>query len=595
MIKKNDGTPESSPSAMTASIDQTTLTSSKLLNELHMQSEIFKRIQVELKVARDNFRELYDSAPVSYLTVDFDGFILMNNFAASELLGLNRENLLHTPFSQFVAVADRDKWKRFFLGALRNDQQKCCDIKLQRFDSSIFYALIDTQMQHETNGNSVRITVNDFTEKLRVETMLYESELKLRVIFEGALDGILLVDANTKRFISGNPAICRMLGYSAEELAQMEIADIHRPQDLPRINEQFEKHLRGEAQLAEDIPFKRQDGSVFYADITSAPVAVGGRAYLVGIIRDITERKQVDELRRVSALKYELLFESSRDALMILEPPLWKFTAANEATLQLFGATSVAEFTSLGPWDISPVMQPDGCISSVKAQKMIGTAMNDGSNLFEWEHQRLNGKPFAAEVLLTRMQLGDELFLQATVRDITERKQAEREHVEAQILTENEKKFRQLAFYDALTLLPNRRLLNDRHGHDMGDLLLIEVAHRVTRCLREMDTVARFGGDEFVVLLSELDVDYAQSMEQARIVAEKIRMTLAESYRFDMLLDGDSYPIEHRCTSSIGLVLFINHENTTVEILKWADMAMYQAKENGRNRVQFFDPNSCDG
>src|SRR3989339_1300331 len=132
MIKKNDGTPESSPSAMTASIDQTTLTSSKLLNELHMQSEIFKRIQVELKVARDNFRELYDSAPVSYLTVDFDGFILMNNFAASELLGLNRENLLHTPFSQFVAVADRDKWKRIFLGALRNDQQKCCDIKLQR-------------------------------------------------------------------------------------------------------------------------------------------------------------------------------------------------------------------------------------------------------------------------------------------------------------------------------------------------------------------------------------------------------------------------------------------------------------------------------
>jgi diguanylate cyclase (GGDEF)-like protein len=143
--------------------------------------------------------------------------------------------------------------------------------------------------------------------------------------------------------------------------------------------------------------------------------------------------------------------------------------------------------------------------------------------------------------------------------------------------------------------LDNFKLLNDRHGHDMGDLLLIEVAHRVTRCLREMDTVARFGGDEFVVLLSELDVDYAQSMEPARIVAEKIRMTLAESYRFDMLLDGDSDPIEHRCTSSIGLVLFINHENTTVEILKWADMAMYQAKENGRNRVQFFDPNSCDG
>lgn len=622
MIKQNDGCPASQSTATTSSIDASTQTIGELLSELKIQSDSLHRTQAELKAARDIFNEFYDSVPVSYLTLDLDGLIVMSNYAASELLGVNRENLWHTPFVQFIADADHGKWTKFFLGVLRNDQPKSCDFQLQRFDGSIVYALIDTQVQHGNNIHSVRITVSDFTEKMQVEARLHESELKLRVIFEGALDGILLVNAITRRFVSGNPAICRMLGYSAAELTQLEIADVHRSEDLPRISEQFEKHMRGEAKLAEDIPFKRCDGSVFYADITSAPVLLNGNTYLVGIIRDITERKQMDEFRCVSALKYELLFESSRDALMILEPPSWRFTAANEATLHLFGATSVAEFTSLGPWDISPEVQPDGCISSSKAQKMISIAMSEGAYLFEWEHQRLNGKVFAAEVLLTRMQSGDELFLQATVRDITERKQAEREHIEAQILADNEKKFRQLAFYDALTLLPNRRLLNDRlaqaraaskrsnkycalmfvdldnfkplndrHGHDVGDLLLIEVAHRVTCCLREMDTVARFGGDEFVVLLSELDVDYAQSMEQARIVAEKIRMALAESYRFDMLLDGDSDPIEHRCTSSIGLVVFINHENTPEEILKWADMAMYQAKENGRNRVKFFDPN----
>ncbi len=181
----------------------------------------------------------------------------------------------------------------------------------------------------------------------------------------------------------------------------------------------------------------------------------------------------------------------------------------------------------------------------------------------------------------------------------------------------NEEEIRKLAFYDSLTQLPNRRLLNDRldqamaasrrsnrygalmfvdldnfkpindlHGHEMGDLLLIEVARRITRCLREMDTVARFGGDEFVVLLGELDESHEESIAQARIVAEKIRVALAEAYH----LKAQGTPkLVHHCTSSIGVVLFINHDTRPDDILKWADMAMYQAKADGRNRVIFFE------
>jgi len=126
-----------------------------------------------------------------------------------------------------------------------------------------------------------------------------------------------------------------------------------------------------------------------------------------------------------SLSKYQTLFESSRDALLILAPPLWKFTAANPATLQLFGASSVAELTLLGPQDISREFQPDGRPSSEKAQEVIETAMREGSNLFEWEIRRLDGRLFIAEVMLTRMQLGEERFLQASIRDITERKRAE--------------------------------------------------------------------------------------------------------------------------------------------------------------------------
>ncbi|MFA5170762.1 MAG: CHASE domain-containing protein [Sulfuriferula sp.] len=206
---------------------------------------------------------------------------------------------------------------------------------------------------------------------------------------------------------------------------------------------------------------------------------------------------------------------------------------------------------------------------------------------------------------------GRPLGRRASNRDITERKQAEYQ-------------VHQLAFYDALTKLPNRRLLNDRlnqsmvaskrsgrygalmfldldnfkplndtHGHVVGDLLLVEVAERLKHCVREMDTVSRFGGDEFVVMLSELNTDKAASIAQAGIVAEKIRVMLAEPYLLTFKQDGVSDKlVEHHCTASIGVALFINHEATQEDVLKWADAAMYQAKEAGRNLVIFHDANT---
>jgi PAS domain S-box-containing protein len=140
--------------------------------------------------------------------------------------------------------------------------------------------------------------------------------------------------------------------------------------------------------------------------------------------RAVSAQKTEEALRK-SEVKYRLLFESSRDALMTIAPPTWKFTRANQAALQLFGVASEADFTALGPWDVSPEQQPDGRPSADKAQEMIATAMREGSYFFEWEHQRLHGKPFAADVLLTRMDVDGQVSMQATVRDITERKRAE--------------------------------------------------------------------------------------------------------------------------------------------------------------------------
>jgi diguanylate cyclase (GGDEF)-like protein len=202
---------------------------------------------------------------------------------------------------------------------------------------------------------------------------------------------------------------------------------------------------------------------------------------------------------------------------------------------------------------------------------------------------------------------GKVVKLRATLQDITERKALEDQ-------------VRQMAFYDPLTKLANRRLLNDRlaqammaskrtgcfgavlfmdldnfkpindeHGHDAGDQLLCEAADRIKGCVRELDTVARFGGDEFVVMLGELTADRQESSDQARLVAEKILAALSLPYRRLPTKGGqDSAPWEHRCTVSIGIVLFVDHEHAQDDILKWADDAMYQAKSAGRNQARFY-------
>lgn len=202
---------------------------------------------------------------------------------------------------------------------------------------------------------------------------------------------------------------------------------------------------------------------------------------------------------------------------------------------------------------------------------------------------------------------GTILHFVAILQDITERKQAEEQ-------------ISNLAFYDTLTQLPNRRLLNDRlvqamasskrsgcygalmfldldnfkplndkYGHGVGDLLLRTVAYRIVNCVRETDTIARFGGDEFVVMLGELDVDKAESAKQAGLVAEKIRAALAEPYLLKFKHEGEAETtVEHRCAASIGVVLFIGDDASPEDIIKWADMAMYQAKEGGRNAVCFY-------
>jgi diguanylate cyclase (GGDEF)-like protein/PAS domain S-box-containing protein len=223
-----------------------------------------------------------------------------------------------------------------------------------------------------------------------------------------------------------------------------------------------------------------------------------------------------------------------------------------------------------------------------------------------WEgeiwNRRKNGEIYPEHLSITAVKDRNGIVVNyvASVADLTKRVKAEEE-------------IKILAFYDPLTGLPNRRLLlnrlkralasssrsgqegallfidldnfktlNDTLGHDIGDMLLQQAAQRLKSCVREGDTVARLGGDEFVVMLEDLGGYVLEAAEQTKIISDKILAALTQIYHLALR--------EYRGTASIGVTMFMGHKQTIDELLKQSDIAMYQAKKDGRNALRFFDP-----
>jgi diguanylate cyclase (GGDEF)-like protein/PAS domain S-box-containing protein len=312
-----------------------------------------------------------------------------------------------------------------------------------------------------------------------------------------------------------------------------------------------------------------------------------------------------------SEAKYRFLADNISDVIWIMNLQTRRWEYMSPSVDKLLGY-SVEEAMLL---PLEKTLTPASYASAQEWITERSQTFLDGENsrtyTEEVEQVRRDGSSVWTEVTahFARNAQG-ELIMLGVTRDISERKQAEEQ-------------IRNLAFYDPLTQLPNRRLLldrfglviaackrskhyaalmfvdldnfkplNDAHGHDVGDLLLIEVARRISACVREVDTVARFGGDEFVVMLNELSTERDTSHKRTLVIAENIRKSLAEPYRLHVLHKEGSAPhvVEHRCTASIGVVLFDQQCTSREDLLRMADDAMYQAKEAGRNLVRFLEP-----
>jgi len=305
---------------------------------------------------------------------------------------------------------------------------------------------------------------------------------------------------------------------------------------------------------------------------------------------------------------YRLLTEDTLDVLWRTDANLYiTYISPSDERLRGFKAEEM-----IGR-HVFELFNEEGMAIVKKALQKRHAAESAGNPLgyvnFEAPHLCKDGSVIWGEVFskAVRDDAGNIIGFHGITREITKRK-------------EMQDQIKQLAFYDALTQLPNRRLLidrinqaqasskrnnhhgalmfvdldnfkplNDIYGHYVGDLLLVEVAKRLKDCVREMDTVARFGGDEFVLLLGDLDVSFDKSIDYAAKVAEKIRVSLSDLYQLKVPRDDGSYMIvEHRCSASIGVYIFMDHKATPDDILKCADKAMYDAKSAGRNTIKFY-------
>jgi diguanylate cyclase (GGDEF)-like protein/PAS domain S-box-containing protein len=438
-------------------------------------------------------------------------------------------------------------------------------------------------------------THTDISDRKHSEESLQRSESKFRTLYDSTSDAVMLLDENG--FFDCNKATLELFGCATlEEFCAKHPHDFSPPKQpcgtssFKLANQRIAAAMK-KGSLRFEWVHKRADiGESFPAEVLLSSMKLNGSPVLQATVRDITERKLAETELRIAATAFE-----SQEGILI--------TDADKIILRVNRSfTRITGYSAEEVIGKNPRILHSGLHNAEFYAAMWKIIKNTGSWEGEIWNRRKNGEVFPEYLIITAVKSEDGIVTNyvATLVDITQNKAAEEE-------------IQRLAFYDPLTGLPNRRLLldrlnlalvssdrsgclgallfidldnfktlNDTLGHDMGDLLLQRVAERLNSSVREGDTVARLGGDEFVVMLEGLSEQAIEAATQTKNIGEKILAVLNQPYQLAKH--------QYFSTPSIGAALFNSHEQATDELLKQADIAMYQAKTSGRNALCFFDP-----
>ena len=261
--------------------------------ELGLQNEELQRSQEEIEKARARYFDLYDMAPVGYLSLDEKNTILEGNLTFARLMGVTKVSLPGRVFAAFLVPEDTDVCHLFFKELFRARAARSCELRLLRSDGRSFWVRVDATVSVDAAGIAAgHAAVIDISQQRQLEDVVKSSEERFRAVFNNASDGMLLWELGTRRIVLVNRQMLGMLGYAEAHFLEMSVIDLHPASDLPGgLGPSGDYADRGVAPIL-NLPMKCRDGTVFYADLTEARISLRGRDHILGIYRDARSRKQ---------------------------------------------------------------------------------------------------------------------------------------------------------------------------------------------------------------------------------------------------------------------------------------------------------------
>ncbi len=553
----------------------------------------------ELNELTSDWRNLMRSTDIGVIFLNGDYSIRLFSPKATEIF-----NLLPMDIGRDMRhITSRVANDEFFdiLAKGMNSQQPV-EGKLALADGRTFLRRVLPYVDEEKASKGIVITLVDITDLAQIESALRENENRFRGMVEALGEGIMLVDQHGS-VLSCNGEAARLFGLSNHGMIGLELTDLQQIEFLSeegcpmRFEETpFWQTLQSGMPLKNTMIGIRHSGDPdCWAIMNTVPISTRGETGHLAVLAsftDITDRKEVEQELRISAVAFE-----ATEGIMVTDAQ-GNILRVNQAF------TSITGYSPEEVIGHPPSLLHSGLQNNEFYQEMWHQLSREGSWRGEVLNKRKDGTIYPEWLTISAVQgaAGEISHFVGTFTDISARKEAE-------------EKIREMAFFDALTSLPNRRLLidrlehaqassarngqfgavimldldnfkniNDVHGHDVGDSLLIDVANRLRASIRDSDTVSRLGGDEFVIILESLGNDEILAIGNAEEAVEKIRVSISEPYQPKNENEGN----RHHTSISGGVCLFFGQNISTDELMKQADIALYQAKSAGRNVCKFY-------
>lgn len=545
---------------------------------------------------------LTDHIEVVAFIKDCQGRYVWMNPYGLHLFETSMDRLVGQSLQDFVGAAQAQDMAGIEQQVLRSgqSQQRVEHLVLRSSNERRSFRTSRVPIRH--NGAVVGLCgyAQEITHDLANTTSLLDSKSLLNDILN-QLPALIYIKDPQGAYLYANQMTLQNLGHTLSEVVgktDFELIDAPSAQGFHATDEAV--LVSGQSLEREETLCLNNGGRKHYLSFKRVLQFSEEKKALLGFSTDITNVKRTQEALTQSEARFRALFEASSEAVVLLTTE--RVIDCNQAALQLFGLSSKDEFLTFKLGQLAPEKQPCGTNSYERTAQIIAATLANHSHRTEITIQRWDtAEQIPVEIVATSLQIDQEPLLMVTLRDFSvHRKQIAM--------------MERLALYDPLTDLPNRKLLkdrlqlamasvqrqrrhaalmfldldnfkplNDQFGHHAGDLLLREVGGRLKRHLRAEDTVARQGGDEFIVLLVDLDESRLRAELHALKVAEKLRHELQNPYLIE-LQTGQT--VEHHCSSSIGVTIFGPGETNMDDVMRRADHAMYRAKAKGRNCVR---------